>query len=91
MLHKIDSSLFFLKKAEKIEPDNTVLTRDIGVALAMSGKYEASVPYFQKACEEAPNDPANFINLGMTYHNLGQIQKANECFAKAEMLKKKAK
>lgn len=91
MLNNLDSAVFFLKRAEKIQPDNKDLIRDLGVALAMSGKYAASLPYFQRTCELNPDDPSNLINLGMTYRNLGNTVKAKECFARAEMLKKKKK
>ena len=91
MMNNLDSAVIFLQKAEKIRPDNKDLPRDLGVALAKSGRFAASLPYFQKTCELNPNDPSNLINLGITWQNLGNAAKAKECFARAELLKNKAK
>ena len=40
----------------------------------------------EKAKNLAPNEANIYVNLGITYQNLGQISKANEYFKKAESL-----
>ncbi len=87
MMNRFDSAQMYLSKAVQIQPENKVANRDMGVACALTGDYKKSLPYFEKVLEMDPSDPANYINLGITYQNLGNNEKATEMFQKAEKLK----
>jgi tetratricopeptide (TPR) repeat protein len=87
MLHQFDSACMYLGKAVKINPENKLANRDMGVAFALTGKYKQSLSCFEKVLEMDPSDPANYINLGITYQNLGNHEKAAALFREAEKLK----
>ncbi len=88
MLGQLDSSKIFLQKALITRPESKIVLRDLGVACAMSSQFSESLPYFEKVLRLDPDDPDNYINLGITYQNLGRIADAKVLFEKAEMLKK---
>lgn len=89
MLGRLDSATMYLLKAVRISPENSGANRDLGVAFAMSGNYEAALPCFEKVIQLDPGNPDNYINLGVTYQNMGQNRKAAGMFSKAEELRKK--
>lgn len=86
-LQNIDSALVYLFRAIEIRPESELANRDLGVAYAMGGQYELSAQYFEKALEINPEDPDNYINLGITLRKLGYTAAAGELFTKAESLK----
>jgi tetratricopeptide (TPR) repeat protein len=87
MLNKFDSAQIYLSFAVQMRPESKLANRDMGVACALSGDFGKSLPYFEKVLEIDPNDPANYINLGISYQNLGNTQKAEILFHEAERLK----
>jgi protein O-mannosyl-transferase len=88
VLQNMDSAIIYLQLAVEIRPDSELAQRDLGVAYAMGGQYELSLPHFEKALQINSDDPANYINLGITLRQLGFKDKADELFAKAESLKR---
>jgi hypothetical protein len=90
-LNKLDSAVIYLIKAVQIKPDSKEANRDMGVALAMGGKTEMALPYFEKTLKLEPEEFSNYINLGITYQKLGYVYKADEFFRKAEELKRQQK
>jgi tetratricopeptide (TPR) repeat protein len=87
MLNQFDSAQVYLSRAIQIRPENKLANRDMGVACALTGNFNESIPYFEKVLEIDAADPANYINLGITYQNLGYPEKAAVLFQKAEELK----
>ena len=49
--------------------------------------YERAIPYLEKCIELNPQDPIIWQNLGIACANVGNAEKAKECFDKAESLK----
>jgi len=56
---------------------------DIGSELGNAGKYEESIPYFQKAADLDPKFAAVQASLGVAYYDLGATDKAAACLRKA--------
>ncbi len=88
MLGQLDSSKIFLRQALIARPESKIVNRDLGVAYAISRQYAESQLYFEKVLQLDPDDPDNYINLGITYQNLGKMADAKAMFEKAEALKK---
>ena len=86
MLNQLDSAVVYFGQALQLQPENKTVLRDMGVALSMQGKVEASLPYHEKVVELSPHEKANYINLGLTYQKLGKAEKAREMFEKAKLL-----
>ncbi len=91
MLNQFDSAQIYLSEAVRIRPGSKLANRDMGVACALTGNYTKSLPYFEKVLKIDAADPANYINLGITYQNLGNQKKAAELFREAERLNIAAK
>ncbi len=91
MLGQLDSSKIFLRQALIVRPESKIVNRDLGVAYAISRQYAESQPYFEKVLQLDPEDPDNYINLGITYQNLGRTTDAKALFEKAGELKKSNK
>lgn len=53
-----------------------------GVSLASEGKYEESLPYFEKAIKEKEEQADYYIGYGMALNRLNRYQLAKEEFAK---------
>lgn len=80
----------YLLKAKDINPNSKDTYVDLGVAYGLKGNYPESATMLQKAVEIDASDTNILINLGITWQNLGQMQKAKECFDKANKLKAQA-
>lgn len=89
LLHDLNKAKYYLLIAQEVNPQNKTVNRDLGVVYAMSGEYSKSIEYFEKVLKIDPDDPDNYINLGMSYQNIGRREKAAAMFTKAESLKAK--
>jgi len=87
--HDLDKSIVYLSKAMTLNPNEKEVYVDLGVAYGLKQDYAHSAEMLQKALSLDPNDANIFINLGITYQNLGQPQKAADCFKKAAELRGK--
>ncbi len=56
---------------------------DTGSDLGNDGKYEASIPYFQKAVDLDPKFADAQASLGTAYYNMGSVDKAAQYYKKA--------
>ncbi len=73
----ISRSMFYLRRAERINPNkDKALLKDLGVAMAMSNKYDSALMYFSRALQVDPNDADVYMNMSVTYKVLGDTQKA---------------
>ena len=66
----------YLEKAAKINPNNIIVFKDLGVVYGMVGDFKKSANALSKAVELDPNDPILKINLAMTYANLRNYKEA---------------
>lgn len=73
----------------KKDTNNPALTLKIGKKYAERTSWEQASQYYEKALsyEEYKNDASIWWRLGMVYHKLGQIQKAEKATRKAVELK----
>jgi tetratricopeptide (TPR) repeat protein len=82
-MNKMDSAMFyFLKAYEKNNKNYDVLT-DLGIVCGMRGDLKNSLAYSLEALKINPNDPALCYNIGITYQNLGETEKAKEFLDKS--------
>jgi tetratricopeptide (TPR) repeat protein len=86
-LNRLELARQFLQKAHLLNKKHTGVLKDLGVAYALSGLFEESLNYFEKALELSPDDPGLMINIGLTHQQLGNMNLANRFFGKAEQLR----
>lgn len=63
-------------------PNNVLLNMMMGSVLSSQGKYEESLPYFQKVIGLRIGGSRGYLLLGTTYEQLKQFDKAQETFKK---------
>lgn len=81
----LDSSLFYLEKANQCNFNKDAgFYRDLGVAYGMSGIFKPALDNFLKAMELDPNDYQTYMNIGVSYQQLGDIANANKYYLKAQ-------
>jgi tetratricopeptide (TPR) repeat protein len=85
--NNLPAAIAYLTRAYHINPQSFEVCKDLGVARGMSGEYNQSIEWFNKALMLDPEDAETYINMGITYYHLGDRQKANQYFKKGEELK----
>ncbi len=87
----ISKAILLLDKAIEIKPDDPSTLENLGVACGISGQFDKSIFYLEKAIKENPNNSQLYVNLGQSYLQKKNTEKANECFMKAQEIKAKQK
>lgn len=57
--------------------------QELGVLSLKDCNYEEAAGYFERAIHEGKDSDTNYSNLGLAYHKMGEIQKAQEAFLKS--------
>jgi protein O-mannosyl-transferase len=81
-MNNIDSALFYFKQAYEKNNKNFDVLTDLGTVFGMRGDLRNSLEYSLQALRINENDPALLYNIGTTYQNLGEPEKAREFFEK---------
>lgn len=84
-LQMLDSARHYLQQAVDINPKPEAL-KDLGVAYGMSGEPGKAIQWFEEALAKDTTDRQLYINLGVSYRQLGNLEKAQEYFRKAERM-----
>jgi tetratricopeptide (TPR) repeat protein len=82
----IQKALTYLKEADRIRPNEFETLRLLGVANGVSGNLPAAQEYFSKAIAVNDKHPDTWFDLGLTYLNLGDANRYQECMTKARAL-----
>ncbi len=87
-LGNLDSCIVYLERARRISPAKKEVLKDLGVAYGMQKKYYQSIELMKEALKYAPRDRQLFINIGISYQQLGNQSLAKSYFDKAKALSK---
>lgn len=87
----IEKGIQFLHKSIKLEPGNAKSYKNLGGAYFYNKQYQKALKMFLKANELKPNDYAVLTNVGITYKQLGNEQKAQTYLKKASSIKQQNK
>ncbi|NOZ47764.1 MAG: DUF1736 domain-containing protein [Chlorobi bacterium] len=82
----IEKSIYYLKKAVTIKPQNSIAWKDLGVAYGIKKDFINSVKALENAVKYNPEDDQSYFNLGITYLRLGNKNKSEFNFKKAVQL-----
>ncbi len=80
-------ALTYLKKAEKINPNDVDLLTDLGVAYSLSKQFALASSSLEKATRLQPNNKQAWSNLSAVYNALGEKAKANKARQRAADIK----
>ncbi|MEI7896217.1 MAG: hypothetical protein WCJ26_04225 [bacterium] len=85
-MNRMDSALFYFQKAYEKNNKNFDVLTDLGLVYGMRGDLKNSLDYSLQALKINSEDPALLTNIGITYQNLGQPEKAKPFLEKSEKL-----
>ncbi len=91
MKNDFDNAIANIIKATELDPKNSSLYEDLGVAYGFKQDYQNALRAFEKALEINPKYSKIYYNLGITYKQIGQDDKANEYFARQKKLEAEEK
>lgn len=66
----LDSSLYYLSKADSLQPGVLDILKDLGTAYGMKQQFDLSAKYFAQALKITPNDATMIINQAMNFFYL---------------------
>ncbi len=73
----------YFKRALDIEPENRLIRMKYAYALAALGRTKDALEIYDQLKKEAPDDYRIYIDLGIIYSSLGDLELARENFKKA--------
>ncbi len=85
-LNDYENGIKYLNYASQLKPSNIDVLKDLGMAYGLSKQYDNALEVFLRAVKFKPNDKQLNINVGLSYQNLGNNEKAQQYFAKAEKM-----
>lgn len=81
---KTASSIAYLEKALRIDPDNATALNSLGFILADGNiKLDTALGYCKRAVTQKPDNPAYLDSLGWVYYRMGKLDEALACIGKA--------
>ncbi len=81
--HDLVNAIIYFQKAYDLDSTNVEVLRDLATAHGMNGDYEKSLKFSLKAVRLVPNDSLLYVNIAVSYQNMGNKEKADEFFRKA--------
>lgn len=84
--NNLDKAIEFARRAIAIQPAEGWLHENLGIALAMKGDPNAAIAAFNEGLRHDPNNGKLYVNMGITYQNMGNAAKAQEMFTRAQQL-----
>lgn len=85
VLQQLDESINWLKQATQKNSGNVSFYEDLGVAYGFKGDYKNAIATFEKGLKLQPNNKQLIRNIGVTYQQMGQEEKAREYFQRIGM------
>jgi tetratricopeptide (TPR) repeat protein len=79
---RFDEAIVEMGKALELEPLSIILNNCMANILFFSGDYDGAIGMFQRTIEMDPNFPIQYLWLGRTYLQVGELEKAIETFEK---------
>jgi serine/threonine protein kinase/tetratricopeptide (TPR) repeat protein len=79
---RFDEAIAEMGKALELEPLLIILNNCMANILFFSGDYDGAIGMFQRTVEMDPNFPLQYLWLGRTYLQVGELEKAIESFEK---------
>ncbi|HEX2901585.1 MAG TPA: tetratricopeptide repeat protein, partial [Bacteroidia bacterium] len=82
-LNDLAHAIEYGEKALAIDPKLDWVYENIGIANAMQNNFPAAIAVFQRGLQVAPKSAKLYLNLALTYQNMGDQANANAAFARA--------
>lgn len=78
-----DNAILYGDRAVAIDPKLDWVFENMGIATAMKGDLPGAIAVFQRGLTHNPKGAKLYLNMGVTYRNMGQEQAAQDAFNKA--------
>jgi tetratricopeptide (TPR) repeat protein len=88
-LNNLPKAIENLKNAYALLPTNVDIVTNLTTALSLNKQFDESIQILNESIAKSPNNPQYYMNLGMNYFELGEIEKAKTSFDTAVRLNPK--
>ncbi|MGD9346686.1 MAG: sulfatase-like hydrolase/transferase, partial [Candidatus Aminicenantes bacterium] len=78
-----EKAVEYLRKAAAIEPENKLLLLDLARVLATSGRTDEAIDVYNRLIVYYPKDHRIYQSMGITYGEIGDLEKSIESLKKA--------
>lgn len=79
-MDSVDLGIKYLNESLKLKSENDEALKLLGKCYFIKGQYEVAVSFYRKYLAHVPKDVEIITELGLSYENLGEVQKARECY-----------
>ncbi|MCB0803316.1 MAG: hypothetical protein KDB74_09465 [Flavobacteriales bacterium] len=79
----LQKAMQYIETAERIAPNNYDVLRNLGIVYGLSQQFSKSIVVLEKAIQQKPNIALNYVDLAVSYYNLGEIEKAKSIMNQA--------
>jgi hypothetical protein len=83
----LGKAITYLEKANKVNPNNLAVLKNLGVAMGMKGDFQNSLTYFLKAYEINKTDSTLIQNISSSYKYMGKMEEAQKYEQLAKSIK----
>ncbi len=73
---KLPAAIDLFRRAIRIEPENTVLNKNLARALVTEGRYEEGLKYYSRVATLLPENSEAYYDIACTYLKMGDADKA---------------
>lgn len=88
-LNNLPKAIENLKQAYALKPNNVDVVTNLTTALSLNKQFEESIRILNESIVRSPNNHQFYMNLGMNYFEIGEVEKAKNSFDKAVQLNPK--
>jgi Flp pilus assembly protein TadD len=86
-LRRLDEAIHWYRKSLELQPDNSTVLNNLGIALKAQGQLDAAITSYQQAISVRPNYVQAHSNLGNALKDQGNLDAAVSCYRQAISLK----
>ena len=89
-VHDIEKSEALLLRSLELAPNDDTTIRLLGIVNGIKQNYPKALEYFEQYRQKNPDSASSYVNLGTTYQNMGDKDKARYYYDKATEIDPKA-
>ena len=82
-LGNFDQTIIYAQRAIALKPTEEGFHENLGIAYAMKGDLNSAMQAFEHGLKSIPNSAKLYMNVGITFRNMGDEVQANQNFEKA--------
>lgn len=82
----LNNAIRYIETAQQLAPNDYEVNRNLGIVYGLSQQYEKSIAALSKAIELKPQVALNYVDLAVSYYNIGQPEVGKQYMDQAVQL-----